>query len=104
MQTTNDFPIHIGCRLVSRSQTAFFRFSLGWREKGLVWFTVATRLGTPRCGGGVNGGNVICYCFIVTRAISVVLYKRVSLKIGAYENGYKVCCCDGGRNNGIQTI
>ena len=24
----------------------FFRFSLGWWKKGLVWFTVATRLGT----------------------------------------------------------
>ena len=32
--------------------TAFFRFSLGWREKGLVWFIVATRLGTPHHGGG----------------------------------------------------
>ena len=32
--------------LGSRGQTAFFRFSLGWRKKGLVWFTVATRLGT----------------------------------------------------------
>ena len=35
------------CMLVSRGQTAFFHFSLGWRKKGLVWFTVATRL---RCG------------------------------------------------------
>ena len=65
------------CTIVSRGQTAFFRFYLGWREKGLVWFTVATRLGTPRCGGGVNGGNVICYYLLVTRAILVVLYKRV---------------------------
>ena len=32
--------------LVSRSQTAFFRFSLWWRKKGLVWFTVSTRLDT----------------------------------------------------------
>ena len=32
----------------------------------------------PTVVGGVNGGNVICYCLIVTRAISVVLYKRVS--------------------------
>ena len=32
--------------LVSRSQTAFFRFYLWWRKKGLVWFTVGTRLDT----------------------------------------------------------
>ena len=39
--------IHVQCNyIVSRGQTAFFRFSLGWRKKGLVWFTVATRLGT----------------------------------------------------------
>ena len=49
-------------------------------------------LAPPAVVGGVNGSNVICYCFIVTRAISLVLYKRVSLKIGAYENGCKVCC------------
>ena len=33
--------------------------------------------------GGVNGGNVICYCLIVAHAISVVLYKRVSSHIKA---------------------
>ena len=50
----------------------------GDRKKGLVWFTVPTRLGTPTVVGGANGGNVICYSFIVTCTISVVLYKRVS--------------------------
>ena len=35
-----------GTALVSRSQTAFFRFYLWWRKKGLVWFTVGTRLDT----------------------------------------------------------
>ena len=43
---------HTTLSLVLHGQTAFFRFSLGWRKKGLVWFTVATRLGTPHCGGG----------------------------------------------------
>ena len=32
--------------LVSRNQTAFFRFCLWWRKKGLVWFTFITRLDT----------------------------------------------------------
>ena len=32
--------------LVSRSQTAFSVFLWGGGKKGLVWFTVATRLGT----------------------------------------------------------
>ena len=45
-------------------------------KKGLVWFTVATRLGTPTVGG-VNERNVMYYCFIVTRAIFLVVYKRV---------------------------
>ena len=36
------------CWLVSRGQTAFFHFYLWWRKKGLVWFTVATRLDTFR--------------------------------------------------------
>ena len=38
--------------LVSRSHTAFFRFYLWWRKKGLVWFAVASRLRTLHCGGG----------------------------------------------------
>ena len=42
------------CRLkrhgvVSRGQTAFFRFYLWWRKKGLVWFTHASRLDTFEC-------------------------------------------------------
>ena len=40
-------------------------------------------LAPPAVVGGVNGGNVICHCLIVTRAISVVLYKCVSLHIKA---------------------
>ena len=35
----------------------------------------------PPTGGGVNDGNVICYCSIVTHAISIVLYKHVSLLV-----------------------
>ena len=56
----------------------FFPFFWGDGRKGLVWFTVATHLGTPAVVGGVNGSNVICCSFIVTRAISVVLYKCIS--------------------------
>ena len=49
-------------------------FLWGDGKKSLVWFTVATHLSIPHCSGGVNGGNVICYCSIITRAISIVLY------------------------------
>ena len=59
----------------------FSFFLWGGRNKGLVWFTVATRLGTPTVVEGVNGSNVIYYCLIVTPAISVVLLKHVSSHI-----------------------
>ena len=36
----------LGLVLVLRGHTAFSHFSLGWRDKGLVWFTVTTRLDT----------------------------------------------------------
>ena len=58
-------------------------------KKGLVWFTVATRLGTPHRSGDVNERNAIYYCFIVTRAISLVVYKciSVSLKVNDCRSG-----------------
>ena len=37
---------HSGLMVVSRGQTAFSVFLWGGGKKGLVWFTVATRLGT----------------------------------------------------------
>ena len=69
--------------LVLCGQTAFFRFSLGWRKKGSSGLQSLLVLVPPAVVGGVNGGNVIYYCLIVTHAISVVLYKRVSLHIKA---------------------
>ena len=60
----------------------FFPFFFGVAEKR-VWSGLQSLLvlAPPAVMGGVNGGNVICYCLIVTRAISVVLYKRVSSHI-----------------------
>ena len=60
----------------------FFPFFFGVAEKR-VWSGLQSLLvlAPPTVVGGVNGGNVICYCLIVTRAISVVLYKRVSSHI-----------------------
>ena len=49
-------------------QTAFPIFLWGDGKKGLVWFTVATRL-DPHLGGGVNERNVIIVQFMVTRAL-----------------------------------
>ena len=48
-----------GLDLVSRSQTAFFRFSLGWREKGLDQFTGHTRLNITHGTGSVNKRKVM---------------------------------------------
>ena len=53
------------CQSVYQSCVArplFSVFLWGGGKKGLVWFTVATRPGTPTAVGGVNGRNVICFC------------------------------------------
>ena len=56
----------------------FFPFFFGLAEKrfwsGLQSLLV---LAPPTVVGGVNERNVIYYCFIVTRAIFLVVYKRV---------------------------
>ena len=57
----------------------FFPFFFGVVEKR-VWSGLQSLLvlAPPTVVRGVNGGNVICYSFIVTHAISVVLYKHIS--------------------------
>ena len=62
----------------------FFPFFFGVAEKR-VWSGLQPLLvlAPPAVLGGVNGGNVIYYCLIVTPTISVVLYKHVSLHIKA---------------------
>ena len=47
-------------------------------------------LASPAVVGGVNGGNVICYCLIVTRAISVVLNEQVLSHIKSLWDRQKV--------------
>ena len=58
----------------------FFPLIFGVAEKR-VWSGLQSLLilAPPTVVGSVNDGNVIFYCSIVTRTISTVLYKRVSL-------------------------
>ena len=63
--------------LVSRGRPLFFVFlRVGGKR---VWSGLPSLLvlAPPTVVGGVNERNVIYYCFIVTRAISLVVYKRV---------------------------
>ena len=68
----------------------FFPFFFRVAEKR-IWSGLQSLLvlAPPTVVGGVNDGNVICFCSIVTRAISIVLYKRVSSLV---RNGSEVCC------------
>ena len=80
-------------RVVSRGQTTFSVFLWGGKRKGLVYSYYLFII--PHCGGGVIDSNVICYCFIVTHAIPLVLYvaKHISLKFIAcvcYFNKWKM--------------
>ena len=71
--------------VVSLCQTAFFAF-FGVAEKR-VWSALHLLLilAPPPRWGVLIMENMICYCSIVTRTISVVLYKCVSLKFIACE-------------------
>ena len=78
--------------LVSHGQMLFSVFLCGGRKR--IWSGLQSLLilAPPTAVGGVNDRNIICYCSTVTRAISIVLYKHVSLKFIGCENRSEVGC------------